>query len=67
VGKNSAAVGKPIGELSLPLGSVISLVICHEVESQIPTVDTILREADELICLVPTENISLFQAIFRGS
>lgn len=67
VGKNSAAVGKPIGELSLPLGSVISLVICHEVESQIPTVDTILREADELICLVPTENISLFEAIFKGS
>lgn len=67
VGRNSPAVGKPIRELSLPLGSVISSVISHEEESQIPTVDTVLREADELICLVPTENIGSLQAIFKES
>jgi trk system potassium uptake protein TrkA len=67
VGKNSPAVGKPIGELSLPLGSVVSSVISHGEESQIPTVNTVLREGDQLICLVSTENIDLFQAIFKES
>lgn len=67
VGKNSPAVGKPIGELSLPLGSVVSSVISQGEESQIPTVNTVLREGDQLICLVSTENIDLFQAIFKES
>ncbi len=67
VGKNSPAVGKPIGELSLPLGSVVSSVISHGEESQIPTVNTVLREGDQLICLISTENIDLLQAIFKES
>lgn len=67
VGKNSAAVGKPVGELSMPLGSVVSSVISHGEESQISTVNTVLREGDQLICLVSTENIDLFQAIFKES
>jgi len=67
VGRNSPAVGKPIGELSLPLGSVISLVIPQGEESEIPTADVVLKEGNQLICLVPTENIGSFQAIFKES
>ncbi len=67
VGRNSPAVGKPIGELSLPLGSVISLVIRQGEESEIPTADVVLKEGSQLICLVPTENIDSFQAIFKES
>ena len=67
VGKNSPAVGKQIGELSLPLGSVVSAVIPLEEESQIPTMNTVFSEGDQLICLIPTESISSFQAIFRES
>jgi trk system potassium uptake protein TrkA len=67
VGKNSPAVGKPIRELSLPLGSVISLVIPQGEESEIPTADVVLKEGNQLICLVPTENIGSLQAIFKES
>jgi trk system potassium uptake protein TrkA len=67
VGRNSPAVGKPIGELSLPLGSVISLVIHQGEESEIPTADVVLKEGNQLICLVPTENIDSLQAIFKES
>jgi len=67
VGRNSPAVGKPIGELSLPLGSVISLVISQGEESEIPTADVVLKEGNQLICLVPTENIGSLQAIFKES
>ena len=67
VGRNSSAAGKPIGELSLPLGSVISLLIREGGESEIPTADVVLKEGNQLICLVPTGNISSLQAIFRES
>lgn len=67
VGKNSPATGKPVKELSLPVGSVVSSVISHEGESQIPTGDVVLKEGDQLICLIPTENIDLLQAMFRES
>ena len=67
VGRNSPAVGKPIGELSLPLGSVISLVIPQGKESEIPAADVVLEEGNQLICLVPTENIGSLQAIFKES
>jgi trk system potassium uptake protein TrkA len=67
VGRNSPAVGKPIGELSLPLGSVISLVIPQGEESEIPAADVVLKEGNQLICLVPTENIGSLQAIFKES
>jgi trk system potassium uptake protein TrkA len=67
VGRNSPAVGKPIGELSLPLGSVISLVIPQGKESEIPAADVVLKEGSQLICLVPTENIGSLQAIFKES
>ena len=67
VGRNSPAVGKPIRELSLPLGSVISLVIPQGEESEIPAADVVLKEGNQLICLVPTENIGSLQAIFKES
>jgi trk system potassium uptake protein TrkA len=67
IGRDSPAVGKPIGELSLPLGSVISLVIPQGKESEIPTADVVLKEGNQLICLVPTENIGSLQAIFKES
>ena len=67
VGRNSTAVGKPIGELSLPLGSVISLLIPQGGESEIPAADVVLKEGNQLICLVPTENIGSLQAIFKES
>jgi len=67
VGKNSPAAGKPIKELPLPLGSVVSSVISHGEESQIPTANTVLGVGDQLICLIPTESISLVQAVFKES
>lgn len=63
----SAAVDKSIGELSLPLGSVISLLIRQGQEAQIPSLDTVLQSDDQLICLTPTENMELIQTIFKGA
>jgi trk system potassium uptake protein TrkA len=67
VSENSAAVGKPIEGISLPSGSAISLLIRPEQAPQIPTPDTVLNGGDQLICLVPIENVESLQAIFEVS
>lgn len=46
--------GKSVKELSLPLGSVVSLLIRQERESRMPDPDTVLEPGDQLVCLIPS-------------
>jgi len=67
VGEKSAAVDKPVEDVSLPSASAISLLIRPGEAPRIPAPDTVLNGGDQLICLVPAENAESLQAIFKGS
>lgn len=66
VAEGSLAVGKSVNELSLPLDSIVSLLIRQGQKSQIPTPDTVLQAGDELICLIPSGAEESVQAIFSS-
>ena len=67
VGEGSAAVDKPVEELLLPSASIISLLIRPGAAPRMPAPDTVLNSGDQLICLVPTENVEALQEVFKGS
>jgi len=56
-------VGKQVKDLSLPLGSVVSLLIREERESRIPDPDTVLEPGDQLVCLIPRGSEESLRAI----
>ena len=66
VAESSAAAGKWIKELSLPLDSVVSLLIRKGQKSQIPTSDTVLQPGDQLVCLIPHGTEESVQDIFAS-
>ncbi len=63
---NPAAIGKSLGELSLPPNSIVSLLIRQGQECQVTTPDTVLKLDDQLICLIPSGSKESIQAIFAG-
>jgi len=65
--EGSEAVDKTVEELPLPSASAISLLIRPGEVPRIPAPDTVVNSGDQLICLVPTENVDALKAIFRGS
>ena len=67
VGEGSAAVDKPLEDIPLPSASTISLLIRPGEAPRVPAPDTVLNSGDQLICLVPTENVEALQAVFKGS
>ena len=64
---NSAAVGKKVGDLSLPSESILSLVIRKEQGAQVPAADTILRAEDRVIAVTRTESEGALCAALTGS
>ena len=64
---NSAAVGKKVGELSLPAESVLSLVIRKDQSAQVPAADTILKAEDRVIAVTRTESEGALCAALTGS
>jgi len=55
--------GKSVKDLSLPLGSVVSLLIREERESRMPDPDTVLEPGDQLVCLIPSGSEESLRAI----
>ena len=51
----STTVGKTVKELSLPKGSKLALIIPKEGIPHMPAVNTIIKEGDEIIALIPPE------------
>jgi trk system potassium uptake protein TrkA len=51
----SPMVGKRVGDLSLPPGSILSSIIRKDQEAQAPTADTVIQAGDRLIAVTKPE------------
>lgn len=51
--QDSKAVGKMVKELTLPAGSILSLLIRNSEKPQVPTPETLLKAGDRIIALTP--------------
>lgn len=56
-------VGRSVKDLSLPLGSIVSLLIRQGRESRVPDPDIVLEPGDQLLCFIPSGNEESLQAI----
>ena len=63
----SATVGKLVKELSLPPGSVLSLIIRKERKPVVPTANTVLRAGDQVIAVTTPESEEALRATLRGA
>jgi trk system potassium uptake protein TrkA len=64
---NSGAVGKKMGELSLPPGTILSLVIRKEQSAQVPAEDTIIGAEDRVIAVTSHESEEALCAVLTGN
>jgi len=64
---DSTTVGKPVKELSLPPGSVLSLIIRKARKPIVPTANTILQAEDQIIAVTSPESEEALRAALRGS
>jgi trk system potassium uptake protein TrkA len=62
----SPTVGKMLKELSLPPGSILSLIIRQKEKPQVPTADTIIRAEDQIIAVTTPETEGTLRTILRG-
>ena len=63
----STAVGKPVKELSLPPGSVLSLIIRKARKPIVPAASTILQAEDHVIAVTPPESEEALRTALRGT
>ena len=63
---DSTTIGKTVKELSLPSGSVLSLIIRKAYKPIIPTVNTVIQAGDQIIAVTPTELEELLRTALRG-
>ena len=63
---DSTTIGKTVKELSLPSGSVLSLIIRKAYKPIIPTVNTVIQAGDQIIAVTPTESEELLRTALRG-
>ncbi|OIP26912.1 MAG: portal protein [Chloroflexi bacterium CG_4_9_14_3_um_filter_45_9] len=59
---DGSLVGRPLKDLPLPEGAVVTLLIRQGEESKIPVPETVLRAGDELLCLIPGGSEESLQA-----
>jgi len=62
----SATIGKPIKELSLPKGSRLALVCPIDGKHHVPTATTTLRAGDRVIAVTPSESEEALRTALRG-
>lgn len=63
---DSTSVGKRIGDIVLPAGSVLMLIIRREQKPQMATPEIIIQTGDEIIALTPTETEEQLKTALRG-
>ncbi|MDH5696122.1 MAG: TrkA family potassium uptake protein [Dehalococcoidia bacterium] len=63
----STTVGKRVKELSLPPGSVLSLIIRKQQKPHVPTANTILQAEDQIIAVTSPESEEALRTTLRGS
>jgi trk system potassium uptake protein TrkA len=62
----SSSVGKTIRDLSLPVGSVISVIIRKSQKPIIPVPTTVLMAEDQVIAVTPSESEELLRTTLRS-
>jgi trk system potassium uptake protein TrkA len=63
----SKSVGKSVKELSLPLDSILALLIRNGQKPQVPTADTVLEVNDRIVALTTTDSEEVLQKKLTGS
>ena len=63
---DSATVGKQVKELSLPLESILSLIIRKERKPIVPTSNTVLQAKDQVIAVTRPESEDALRAALTG-
>jgi Trk K+ transport system NAD-binding subunit len=63
----SKSVGKSVKELSLPLDSILALLIRNGQKPQVPTADTVLEVNDCIVALTTTDSEAILQKKLAGS
>ena len=64
---DSTTVGKSVKQLSLPPGSVLSLIIRKQEKPHIPRADTVLQAEDQVIAVTDPESEEALRAALRGT
>jgi trk system potassium uptake protein TrkA len=59
--EGSKSVGKSVKELSLPVDSILALLIRNGQKPQVPTADTILKVNDRIVALTTTDSEAALQ------
>jgi len=62
----SASIGKVVKDLSLPVGSVLSLIIRKGQKPIVPIPATVLNEGDQVIAVTSSESEEALRAALRG-
>jgi trk system potassium uptake protein TrkA len=63
----SKSVGRSVKQLSLPLDSILALLIRNGQKPQVPTADTVLEVNDRIIALTTTDSEETLQKKLAGS
>ena len=64
---DSTTVGKSVKELSLPPGSILSLIIRKARKPIVPVASTILQAEDQIIAVTPPESEEALRTALRGT
>jgi trk system potassium uptake protein TrkA len=64
---NSSTVGKAIKELTLPSGSVLSLIIRKGNRPIVPEAETVLQAGDQIIAVASSDSEEALRTALRGS
>jgi trk system potassium uptake protein TrkA len=62
----SPTIGKKVKELSLPQGSILTLIIHQRGKPKVPTADTIIQAEDQIIAVTPSEAEGALRNILSG-
>jgi trk system potassium uptake protein TrkA len=63
----SSVVGKPVKDLSLPPGSMLSLVIREKEKPRVPRADTVFQAGDRVIAVTPADSEEVLRAALSGA
>jgi len=63
---DSSVVGRRLGDLAIPAGSVICLIIDKKTGAQIPMADTVLGAEDEIVAVTSLESEAALRAALTG-
>ncbi len=67
ISPDSITIGKSVGELSLPPGNVLALIVRKEGKPIVPMVDTVLQAEDQVIALTTPELEEALRNTLRGT